>query len=156
MLVATGRLSALLFCRTRPVPVRPTTWALTVYSAVVQVIMTPVMSPVVTGPTFADGVRVWTGAVGWVRTVTLYMPPLAARPRNMYAVAPAGTVMSSPPLFCRTRPAPVRPMIVPRTWYVVVAQATATETSPPPTVAGAEGVTVQVWVGLVGCCATVT
>src|SRR3569623_1712741 len=53
----TGRLSAPLSCSTRPVPVSPTTWALTVYSVVVQVISTPSTSPFPTFPMFADGVQ---------------------------------------------------------------------------------------------------
>src|SRR3569832_157010 len=96
------------------------------------------------------------GPVGWVRTPTLYIPPLNTGVVNEKDMAPAGTVVSLPPLFCSTRPVPVRPVIMPVTLNELVAHTTETGTSAPPTIAGAAGVTAQVWLGLVGCVATVT
>src|SRR3569832_1198016 len=89
------------------------------------------------------------GPVGWVRTPTLYIPPLNTGVVNEKDMAPAGTVVSLPPLFCSTRPVPVRPVIMPVTLNELVAHTTEPGTSAPPTIAGAAGVTAQVWLGLI-------
>ena len=56
-------------------------------------------------------VHVWPA--GWASTLTLYGVLLARLAAKVNDVALAGTARLSPPLFCRTSPAPTRPLTVP-------------------------------------------
>src|SRR3569623_692867 len=67
------------------------------------------------------------GDDGWGSTVTAKALPLASGFAKVKVVAFAGTVRLSPPLFCSTRPVPVRPVIVPPRGNVFVAQVMATD-----------------------------
>ena len=60
---------------------------------------------------------------GCLATVMEYLPPAATGVANLNAVAPLATLKSSPPLFCNTRPLPVRPAIEPPTLNVVALHA---------------------------------
>src|ERR1700693_488999 len=52
------------------------------------------------------------GVAGWVRTVTLYVAPMAIAVLNVNGLLVV-IARLSPPLFCRTRPIPSRPTTLP-------------------------------------------
>src|SRR6185503_14137842 len=64
------------------------------------------------------------GPDGCVFTVTLYVAPEAIGDGKLNSPLVA-IARSSPPLFCRTRPVPARPLTVPRNANAPVAQVTA-------------------------------
>ena len=104
-----------LFCRTRPVPPRPLTVPPTVYELVAQLTTTPVTSLVPMVPDALESWQVWAGPVGWVLIDTVKVAPLATVVGKVKA-PPAVIGRSSPPLSCRVRPVPARPLTVPPTW----------------------------------------
>jgi hypothetical protein len=94
-------------------------------------------------------------AEGRVFTVTPYPAPLATGVAKL-KVPSAATGRSSPALFCSTRSGLARPVTFTLTVYAVFAHTTAMSlTSASPTVPAPRS-TLQVCVGLAGCCFTVT
>ena len=83
------------------------------------------------------------------------MLPLGICVLKVNEVAPPAMVRLLVPLSCKTSPVPASPEMVPLIVYVAVLQATATLVTLPVTVP-LPLVTVQVWVGFVGCVRTVT
>ena len=154
-LVPIGTLAPPLFCRTRPLPTSPVTVPPTVNVLVVQVTVTLVTALDVTPPVPLVTTHVCHGVVGWVWTVTAYVPPLAT------AVAKVNeplvvTLRVSLPLSCSARPVPTSPVTVPPIVYVFVVQAIATSATSVAPTTPVPRVTTHVWLGVAGCVSTVT
>src|SRR5215831_8141274 len=121
-----------LLRRTSPVPVSPLTVPPTRKPAV-QTTVTLVTGAETVPEPFVT-VHASAGADGKPRTVTLYVAPLAtceAKVNEPFAV----TLRFPPPLSCRTRPEPERPLTVPPT--VNICEDTITAPSPQPARAAA-------------------
>ena len=100
-------------------------------------------------------VQVWTGRVGLVLTVTAYVAPgvsIVLKWKAPFEVI----VSASPPLFCRTSPAPDRPVTVAPIENELVVQLIDTFVTFVTPMVPDGFVTVQVWLGPVGCALTVT
>src|SRR3954467_13905319 len=100
-------------------------------------------------------VQVWAGDDGWVSTVTLYMAPLGTGVANVNGPS-AATAKLSPRLLCKTNPLPMRPVTLPPTAYVCVAQTTMTVVTLPVATVPEPWLTEQICAGPVGCVLTVT
>src|SRR5437879_11694146 len=152
---ATGKLVVPLSLSVRPEPLWPLTVPPTVKLFVVQETPTLVTSLL---PTLAEPlvtVQLWLGLVGCVRTVTLYVEPASMGVLKVNGPL-AETIRSLPPLFRSTRPVPESPLTVPPIVWVLVTQLTAILVTFAPATVPEPLVTVQLWLGLVGCVRTVT
>src|SRR3954466_12629987 len=151
----TPRLLPALFCRTRPLPARLLTMTEIGYGFDAQVMATETFAFVTVPAALAAAVQVCQGPVGWVLTVTLYRAPLETGAENVNAPEPASG-MSPPPLFCSTRPLPMRPLTVPPMRYEFVLQLIVTVVTLALTTVPVPPPTLQVWVGPDGCVLIVT
>src|SRR3569623_767198 len=146
---------SLPLCRTTG-PRRPVIWPPMVNVSAAQLLTTLVTAAVPMVPMPPLTTQFWAGDAGWVSTVTAKALPLASGFANVKLEAYAGMVRLSPPLFCTTRPVPVRPLTVPPTVKVFGTHVIATSVMPADVTVPAPASTVQSCDGEVGWSSTVT